>query len=320
MAPPPTETFYVGLNGGGVVGHGALIDVDPSVSPYGVSGALAGGTLGFEMPSGPWRFGIEGDIAGGLVNGQTKACFPSSRANNTFLATARGKIGYDFDPVMVYATGGLAVGDVNFKVAGLPAAGGVQPGWVAGAGARLPLTTISSGLPAGWTGKFEWLHADLGSPQICSVTTCGGVALVSYHADVLRLGIDIPLSTLLGSGTLAAAPASSQTAHAPLLSPRAMQVASLVPVLPASTAAPVQRIVVRFDKRLVALTPLGIRALAEAVAAARAGMPVQVEIRGCPAPADQDASICAQRAQSLTRLMTQRGVENPKRLLAVDRP
>jgi len=194
--PPSAPGFYVGVNAGGVSGSSLWIEpIDPG---FGVSGGLAGGTLGYEMPAGPWRFGVETDIAGGSISGSTTVnCFTPCRTSSTFLATVRGRVGYDFNPVTVYATGGLAVGDVNAHVGAFPGAAATQAGWTAGGGLRLPLSALASGLPDGVTGKIEWLHVDLGSPQVCSPATCGGVANVTSRTNVFRLGINIPLSALV---------------------------------------------------------------------------------------------------------------------------
>ena len=52
-------------------------------------------------------------------------------------------------------------------------------------------------MPEGWVAKAEWLHVDLGSPQVCSPATCGGNANVNFRAEVFRVGINIPLTALM---------------------------------------------------------------------------------------------------------------------------
>ena len=96
-----------------------------------------------------------------------------------------------------FVSGGLAVGDVNAHVGTFPGAGTTRAGWTAGAGLQLPLIALAGGLPEGWVAKAEWLHVDLGSPRVCTPTTCGGTANVKFQAEVFRVGINIPLTALI---------------------------------------------------------------------------------------------------------------------------
>jgi len=76
-----------------------------------------------------------------------------------------------------------------------------------------------------------------------------------------------------------------------------------------------RRIMVRFDDRLPALTPLGRRAVEEVVAAVNKGEDVQLAIVGCEAEDVRlPGSVCYRRLASLTALLADRGVRNPKRL------
>jgi outer membrane immunogenic protein len=171
---------------------------DPSSDLFGLSGGLAGGIFGFQNRNGPWLFGAESDISGGTISGRTSVnCATPCRTSNHWLATVRGKAGYDLGAATPFVTGGLAVGDINANVGGFQGASTVQPGWTVGAGLQMPLSALNPALPDGITGKFEWLHVDLGSPTVCTPRTCGGTASVRFATDILRLGVSIPLSALL---------------------------------------------------------------------------------------------------------------------------
>jgi hypothetical protein len=77
------------------------------------------------------------------------------------------------------------------------------------------------------------------------------------------------------------------------------------------------RLVIRFDDRVAALTPAGIRAFDQAVGAIRGGKTVQLAIGGCDVGADYSGgSLCARRLLSLKELLAQNGVRDTKRLLA----
>jgi len=75
--------------------------------------------------------------------------------------------------------------------------------------------------------------------------------------------------------------------------------------------------VIRFDNRVAALTPSGIRAFDQAVSAARSGRQIQIAVEGCEAKADfANGSPCARRLLSLKQMLAENGVRDPKRLLA----
>jgi hypothetical protein len=122
------------------------------------------------------------------------------------------------------------------------------------------------------------------------------------------------------------APGGQETSPAPAASPPEPQ--SVAPADPpaaakvaapsAPEASPVQHFTIRFDDRLAALTPPSIQTLDAAVTAAGGGAAVTIDIDGCPAMADS-SSLCARRVSSLVQLLAQRGVANPKRLLAGNR-
>jgi hypothetical protein len=88
---------------------------------------------------------------------------------------------------------------------------------------------------------------------------------------------------------------------------------------PSDAAEPnrANRFVIRFDDRLAALTPRGIRTLDEALAAAGKGQDIRLAIEGCTAAdAKQPNSACARRLVALSELLHERGLRDPKRLLA----
>jgi outer membrane immunogenic protein len=201
MAPAlPGTGFYVGFNAGGALGSSRWLEPAPAVSTntFRLSGGLAGGTVGYTMQSESLLLGVEADIAGGGISGSTSiGCFTPCRTSNSFLATVRGRAGISFGAVTPFVTGGLAVGDVNADVGAFSGAGTTKTGWTAGAGLQLPLSALLGSMPEAWVGKAEWLHVDLGNPHVCTPATCGGNANVKFQADVFRVGINIPLTTLI---------------------------------------------------------------------------------------------------------------------------
>jgi outer membrane immunogenic protein len=192
--------FYIGAEGG--YGSGITMHVN-QVTGIGsgaarVNGAIAGGTYGYNVQSGMWVYGLEGDFSwSGIkstffsVNGfcgaaPAQGCLTDQR----WLGTDRGRVGYLFTPNnLIYATGGVAYGNVKAGIdpticPTCTIATKTMVGWTAGAGIEGRLAT------PGWTLKLEYLYVDLGGKNI--YTAAGGVdpERVSLRENIVRLGLN----------------------------------------------------------------------------------------------------------------------------------
>ena len=179
---------YVGINGGG--GWGRSDTSAPFASGgFRTTGGVVGGTVGYNWQAGPTVFGVEGDIDWSNIRGSaTCGAGFSCETKNSWLATARGRVGYAFDRFLPYVTGGLAVGDIRAATPGFVGASNTSAGWTAGAG-------IEFALPGNWSAKAEYLYVDLGKFN-CG-TSC--IALptdnVSMHDNVVRAGVNYRFNT-----------------------------------------------------------------------------------------------------------------------------
>ena len=174
--------FYVGINGGGGWGNSAW----DTTGGFDTSGGLVGGTVGYNWQMGTWVLGVEGDIDWADIKGSTASgCVGGNcTTENTWLGTARGRVGYAFDRWMPYLTGGAAFGDVQASHPGFTGMTSTQLGWTVGAGIEFAVVNNV-------TAKVEYLHYDLGSFQ-CGMNCNGAVSdNVSFHADVVRGGLNI---------------------------------------------------------------------------------------------------------------------------------
>jgi outer membrane immunogenic protein len=176
--------FYIGLNGGYGWGRSNWSTIATTTRPR---GGLFGITAGYnwQAPGSPWVFGLEGDVdwSDMRASATTVGCPVGCTTRNDWLGTFRGRIGYSVDRFLPYVTGGLAVGNIKATPAGFAGVDDTNAGWTLGGG-------IEAMIAPNWTAKVEYLHVNLGNVS-CSAVNCGGVPLnVSFHADIVRGGIN----------------------------------------------------------------------------------------------------------------------------------
>ncbi len=186
MAPAAVPAFswtgpYIGVNGGGGWGSSSW----DSAGAFNLSGGLVGGTLGYNYQIGPAVLGVEGDgdwtdLTG---TGTTPGCGLGCTTSNSWLATARGRLGYAADRFMPYVTGGAAFGNINASTPGFPGASATNAGWTVGGGLEFAISR-------NWSIKAEYLYVDLGHFD-CGLS-CSLVAPdhVSFTANIVRGGVN----------------------------------------------------------------------------------------------------------------------------------
>ncbi len=183
-APYNWSGFYVGINGGGGWGKSSWSN-SSGTADADLSGGLVGGTLGYNYQMGQAVFGLEGDLDWSDIRGSsnTGICAGTScETRNSWLATARGRIGYAFDRVMPFVTGGAAFGDIKATPAGFGATTTTKTGWTVGGGAEF-------GIAGPWTAKVEYLYVDLGKGS-CGAAICGSPTDVGFTTNLVRAGVN----------------------------------------------------------------------------------------------------------------------------------
>lgn len=148
-------------------------------------GSLLGGTFGFNMQTGAFVYGVEGDIDASWMRDTSStgaACGASGcGVQNSWLGTARGRVGYAFDRALFYVTAGGAFTDVQMAAGGATATEN-RAGWTAGLG-------LEYAVLGPWSAKVDYLYADLGSAG-CGVSSCGADTTVNFKTSVIRLGVN----------------------------------------------------------------------------------------------------------------------------------
>lgn len=173
--------FYIGANGGGGWGSSFW----DSAGSFNLSGALVGGTIGYNYQLGAAVLGVEGDgdwtdLTG---TGTTPGCPLGCTTSNSWLATARGRLGYAADRFMPYVTGGAAFGNINASTPGFAGGSATNAGWTVGGG-------IEYAISRNWSIKAEYLYVDLGHFD-CGFS-CSLVAPdhVSFNTNIVRGGVN----------------------------------------------------------------------------------------------------------------------------------
>ncbi|OCK57045.1 porin family protein [Bradyrhizobium sp. LMTR 3] len=157
--------FYIGAMGGYAQENSDGIGT--------LSGGFAGGTVGYNWQMGNVVLGIEADAAWADV-GATIGLLESRTRD---MGTVRGRVGYAFDQVLVYGTGGYAWADNRLSIAGLSDSK-IHSGWTLGAGVEVMFAPK-------WSVKAEYLYRSFdGETYFAGVLPTGTLNLNSVQVGV----------------------------------------------------------------------------------------------------------------------------------------
>jgi len=184
-----------------------------------MDGVVGGGQIGYNWQMQNWLWGLEADIQGTDEKGShyytcpIGVCTPGAvilfapgpavpialNQKIDWFGTVRGRVGVLASPtVLLYATGGLAYGEVDSNetigvVAQAFSYSDTRVGYTVGGG-------IEGVIGGNWTAKLEYLYVDLGKTSGTFATTLaaaplGGGVLTSYYSsritdNVLRVGVN----------------------------------------------------------------------------------------------------------------------------------
>ena len=211
--------FYVGGNAGWIGGldsltlspNGPLLTrvsaADRAVDTHGYepngSGFSGGVQAGYNLQLGSWVTGVEADFDGATLGETGSAKFgfipfvTSSSAppwdahtetidkNLDWFSTVRGRFGYTWDRLLIYATGGLAVAHVSSAFTYFDTVHSVP---FNGADSRMLVGAAVGGgvewlIANNWSVKVEYLYMDLGEFSYIGATNIPGSPL-RWGADV----------------------------------------------------------------------------------------------------------------------------------------
>ncbi len=117
--------------------------------------------------------GIEGD----LQLNSADDTFAAWKFSNPWFGTVRGRIGYAFNNILLYGTGGLAFGTLKGEVGGFSESH-TTAGWTAGVGAEYAINQ-------NWSAKIEYLYVDLSEKNFLMTAASNG-----YQFGTIRIGVN----------------------------------------------------------------------------------------------------------------------------------
>ena len=153
-----------------------------------LSGGFAGGTLGYNWQTGNVVLGVEADAAWADV-GATVGVFgglASVSDKIRSMGTVRGRIGYVFNTVLLYGTGGYAWADNRLSATG---PGGsisdsqFHSGWTAGAGVEVMFAPK-------WSVKAEYLYRSFESQNYFAGIVPPGIASGTLNLNSVQVGVN----------------------------------------------------------------------------------------------------------------------------------
>lgn len=173
---------YVGINAGAGWGRSNFNGV-PTTGSFNLSGGVVGGTLGYNWQVGQAVLGLETDLDWSNIRGSAPCGAFTCETRNSWLGTARGRVGYAFDRFLPYVTGGLAYGNLKASTTAFGGASNTNVGWTVGTG-------VEFALAGPWTAKVEYLYADLGSFNCGSSCTGTPPQNVAFRTNLVRAGLN----------------------------------------------------------------------------------------------------------------------------------
>jgi outer membrane immunogenic protein len=177
--------FYVGLSGGGTWGSARWRVPTFATAWQNGSGAILGGTVGYnwQAPGSAFVFGVEGDLSwSNLRMAPIPTCGGPCSTELDWLGTLRARGGVAFGAMLLYLTGGLAVGHETNSVT-IATVSDTKAGWTFGGGLEVMLG-------AHWTAKGEYLYVRIDNALACTAAVCIITNVADLRAHVARLGLN----------------------------------------------------------------------------------------------------------------------------------
>ena len=165
---------WAGAYAGASVGYGAGKNRNTTAN-FNTKGFNGGVFGGYNLQNGQIVYGGEGDLGYSAAKGSTAGASGKEGVNGAL----RARLGYDMDPVLLYAAGGVAATNGKLTV-GAATASQTHVGWTAGVGADAKITD-------NMFGRVEFRHNDFGSKTYA----VGGGTKAKLTDNEVRFGVGV---------------------------------------------------------------------------------------------------------------------------------
>ena len=173
--------FYIGGNIGYAYGGDDKVGLQsnfdysiPDIDKLSLHGIFGGGQIGADWQMGSIVFGAIADVEASGVSDDFNKTFDdglltvNAKDNIDVWGTLRARLGWAFDRVLIYGTGGLAWADINYKIKGVNNESGLnfnesdksfRAGWTAGGG-------LAWAIDDNWSIGAEYLYVNFGEYNV----------------------------------------------------------------------------------------------------------------------------------------------------------
>ena len=183
---------YAGANFGGAFSN-EDVTTPIGISATNPSGVLGGLQVGYNYQISPWLLGIEAELDWTSAQGRTNFINPAAAlsvtSDHNWYDTLDGRVGYVMGPLMLYAKGGAAWMnadyrlEVNSGIGGANVMSATRTGWNVGTGLEYMLGSR-------WSAKLEYDYLDFGSDTLGFVTPFGNGVTFKTAINEVKAGVN----------------------------------------------------------------------------------------------------------------------------------
>jgi outer membrane immunogenic protein len=194
------DGFYLGANAGygwGAANNASLNGpVSGSIGSLEPDGWFGGGQIGYNVQFNRLVIGVEGDLqAADIDDGVSRGIGGYATQADVavdWFSTLRARVGFTADSTLIYATGGLALADVDYTVSGSngvnsfsSSSSSIETGYAVGGGVEWAISPE-------WSMKTEYLYVDLGDKTLTTPGSAAGTFSTKTETEfhTVRLGLN----------------------------------------------------------------------------------------------------------------------------------